>query len=87
MGGISQNLKAVITFGGNPDNSWKRSRRWSAKSLKDRKWKAVWNDWLQRPEIGSRNQTRQNWPGESPGDFRKRRYADVSVEIRKTEAE
>ena len=25
MGGISQNLKAVITFGGNLDNSWKRS--------------------------------------------------------------
>ena len=35
MGAISQNLKAVITFGGNLDNSWKRSADGLQKSLKD----------------------------------------------------
>ena len=35
MAGLSQNLKAVITFGGNIDSSWNRSANGLQKSLKD----------------------------------------------------
>lgn len=84
MGGISQNLKAVITFGGNLDNSWKRSADGLQKSLKDVG---------KHSERLTKDQTklaaeikRAKLAGESLGDL-KRRYTDVSREIRKTEAE
>ncbi|EBJ0158892.1 hypothetical protein NI181_000047 [Salmonella enterica subsp. enterica serovar Give] len=84
MGGISQNLKAVITFGGNLDNSWKRSADGLQKSLKDVG---------KQSERLTKDQTRlaaeikrAKLAGESMGDL-KRRYTDVSREIRKTEAE
>lgn len=84
MGGISQNLKAVITFGGNLDNSWKRSADGLQKSLKDVG---------KQSEQLTKDQTklaaeikRAKLAGESLGDL-KRRYTDVSREIRKTEAE
>ncbi|EPH3362804.1 hypothetical protein PCE38_004799 [Citrobacter freundii] len=84
MGGISQNLKAVITFGGNLDNSWKRSADSLQKSLKDVG---------KQSERLTKDQTRlaaeikrAKLAGESLGDL-KRRYTDVSREIRKTEAE
>lgn len=84
MGGISQNLKAVITFGGNLDNSWKRSVDGLQKSLKDVG---------KQSERLTKDQTRlaaeikrAKLAGESLGDL-KRRYTDVSREIRKTEAE
>lgn len=84
MGGISQNLKAVITFGGNLDNSWKRSADGLQKSLKDVG---------KQSERLTKDQTRLaaeikrvKLAGESLGDL-KRRYTDVSREIRKTEAE
>ncbi|MBX8660930.1 hypothetical protein [Citrobacter freundii] len=84
MGGRSQNLKAVITFGGNLDNSWKRSADGLQKSLKDVG---------KQSERLTKDQTklaaeikRAKLAGESLGDL-KRRYTDVSREIRKTEAE
>lgn len=84
MGGISQNLKAVISFGGNLDNSWKRSADGLQKSLKDVG---------KQSERLTKDQTRlaaeikrAKLAGESLGDL-KRRYTDVSREIRKTEAE
>ena len=84
MGGISQNLKAVITFGGNLDNSWKRSADGLQKSLKDVG---------KQSERLTKDQTklaaeikRAKLAGENLGDL-KRRYTDVSREIRKTEAE
>lgn len=84
MGAISQNLKAVITFGGNLDNSWKRSADGLQKSLKDVG---------KQSERLTKDQTRlaaeikrAKLAGESLGDL-KRRYTDVSREIRKTEAE
>jgi len=84
VGGISQNLKAVITFGGNLDNSWKRSADGLQKSLKDVG---------KQSERLTKDQTklaaeikRAKLAGESLGDL-KRRYTDVSREIRKTEAE
>lgn len=84
MGGISQNLKAVITFGGNLDNSWKRSADGLQKSLKDVG---------KQSERLTKDQTklaaeikRAKLAGESLGDL-KRSYTDVSREIRKTEAE
>ncbi|MBC2610104.1 MULTISPECIES: hypothetical protein [Citrobacter] len=84
MGGISQNLKAVITFGGNLDNSWKRSAHSLQKNLKDVG---------KQSERLTKDQTklaaeikRAKLAGESLGDL-KRRYTDVSREIRKTEAE
>ena len=84
MGGISQNLKAFITFGGNLDNSWKRSADGLQKSLKDVG---------KQSERLTKDQTklaaeikRAKLAGESLGDL-KRRYTDVSREIRKTEAE
>ena len=84
MGGISQNLKAVITFGGNLDNSWKRSADGLQKSLKDvgKQSKRLTKDQTKlAAEI-----KRAKLAGESLGDL-KRRYTDVSREIRKTEAE
>jgi len=84
VGGISQNLKAVITFGGNLDNSWKRSADGLQKSLKDVG---------KQSERLTKDQTRlaaeikrAKLAGESLGDL-KRRYTDVSREIRKTETE
>lgn len=75
MGGISQNLKAVITFGGNLDNSWKRSADGLQKSLKDVG---------KQSERLTKDQTRlaaeikrAKLAGESLGDL-KRRYTDVS---------
>ncbi|EFV3689818.1 hypothetical protein NI295_004602 [Salmonella enterica] len=84
MGGVSQKLKAVITFGGSLDNSWKRSADGLQKSLKDVG---------KQSERLTKDQTklaaeikRARLAGESLGDL-KRRYTDVSREIRKTEAE
>lgn len=84
MAGISQNLKAVITFGGNIDGSWNRSANSLQKSL---------NGVGKQSEKLTKDQTklaaeikRAKLAGESLGDL-KRRYTDVSREIRKTEAE
>ncbi|MBE4856259.1 hypothetical protein IM311_19530 [Enterobacter cloacae complex sp. P40RS] len=84
MAGLSQNLKAVITFGGNIDSSWSRSANGLQKSLKDVG---------KQSEKLSKDQTklaaeikRAKLAGQSLGDL-KRRYSDVSREIRKTEAE
>ncbi|EBP0528494.1 hypothetical protein JZ10_04850 [Salmonella enterica] len=84
MGGISQNLKAVITFGGNLDNSWKRSADGLQKSLKDvgKQSERLTKDQTKLAE----EIKRAKLAGESLGDL-KRRYTDVSREIRKTEAE
>lgn len=84
MAGASQNLKAVITFGGNIDSSWSRSAGSLQKSLKDVG---------KQSEKLTKDQTklaaeikRAKIAGESLGDL-KRRYTDVSREIRKTENE
>lgn len=84
MAGASQNLKAVITFGGNIDSSWNRSAGSLQKSLKDVG---------KQSEKLTKDQTklaaeikRAKIAGESLGDL-KRRYTDVSREIRKTENE
>lgn len=84
MAGLSQNLKAVITFGGNIDSSWNRSANGLQKSLKDVG---------KQSEKLTKDQTklaaeikRAKLAGQSLGDL-KRRYSDVSREIRKTEAE
>ncbi|ECZ9644585.1 hypothetical protein A4J74_17155 [Salmonella enterica subsp. enterica serovar Chester] len=84
MSGISQNMKAVISFGGNIDSSWNRSASGLQKSLKDVG---------KQSERLTKDQTRlaaeikrAKLAGESLGDL-KRRYTDVSREIRKTEAE
>lgn len=84
MAGASQNLKAVITFGGNIDSSWNRSAGSLQKSLKDVG---------KQSEKLTKDQTklaaeikRAKLAGESLGDL-KRRYSDVSREIRKTETE
>lgn len=84
MAGLSQNLKAVITFGGNIDSSWSRSANGLQKSLKDVG---------KQSEKLTKEQTklaaeikRAKLAGQSLGDL-KRRYSDVSREIRKTEAE
>ncbi|HEY3985628.1 hypothetical protein [Cedecea sp.] len=84
MAGISQNLKAVITFGGNIDSSWGRSAGSLQKSLKDvgkQSAKLTADQTKLAAEI-----RRAKLAGDSLGDL-KRRYADVSREIRKTEAE
>lgn len=84
MGGISQNLKAVITFGGNLDNSWKRSADGLQKSLKD---VGKQSERLTKDQTKLASEIkRTKLAGESLGDL-KRRYTDVSREIRKTEAE
>ncbi len=84
MAGLSQNLKAVITFGGNIDSSWSRSAHGLQKSLKDVG---------KQSEKLTKDQTklaaeikRAKLAGQNLGDL-KRRYNDVSREIRKTEAE
>ena len=84
MAGLSQNLKAVITFGGNIDSSWSRSANGLQKSLKDVG---------KQSEKLTKDQTklaaeikRAKLSGQSLGDL-KRRYSEVSREIRKTEAE
>jgi len=84
VAGASQNLKAVITFGGNIDSSWNRSAGSLQKSLKDVG---------KQSEKLTKDQTklaaeikRAKIAGESLGDL-KRRYTDVSREIRKTENE
>lgn len=84
MAAISQNLKAVITFGGNIDSTWNRSAGSLQKSLK--------NVGKQSEKL-TKDQTklaaeikRAKLAGESLGDL-KRKYTDVSREIRKTETE
>ncbi|RDB40846.1 hypothetical protein [Enterobacter cloacae] len=84
MAGLSQNLKAVITFGGNIDSSWSRSANVLQKSLKDvgkQSEKLTKDQAKLAAEI-----KRAKLAGQSLGDL-KRRYSDVSREIRKTEAE
>lgn len=84
MAGLSQNLKAVITFGGNIDSSWNRSANGLQKSLKDvgkQSEKLTKDQAKLAAEI-----KRAKLAGQSLGDL-KRRYSDVSREIRKTEAE
>lgn len=84
MAGISQNLKAVITFGGNIDSSWSRSANGLQKSLKDigRQSERLTKDQTKLAE----EIKRAKLAGESLGDL-KRRYSEVSREIRKTETE
>jgi len=84
VAGLSQNLKAVITFGGNIDSSWSRSANGLQKSLKDVG---------KQSEKLTKDQTklaaeikRAKLSGQSLGDL-KWRYSEVSREIRKTEAE
>ncbi|HAV2059567.1 TPA: hypothetical protein JHJ80_000137 [Enterobacter cloacae] len=84
MAGLSQNLKAVITFGGNIDSSWSRSANGLQKSLKDvgkQSEKLTKDQAKLAAEI-----KRAKLAGQSLGEL-KRRYSDVSREIRKTEAE
>ncbi|EOH0529473.1 TPA: hypothetical protein QH070_002468 [Klebsiella aerogenes] len=84
MAGISQNLKAVITFGGNIDSSWGRSASGLQKSLKGvgkQSEKLTKDQSKLAAEI-----KRAKLAGQSIGDL-KRRYSEVSREIRKTEAE
>ncbi|MBS3049182.1 hypothetical protein [Enterobacter mori] len=84
MAGLSQNLKAVITFGGSIDSSWNRSANGLQKSLKDvgkQSEKLTKDQAKLAAEI-----KRAKLAGQSLGDL-KRRYSDVSREIRKTEAE
>lgn len=84
MAGLSQNLKAVITFGGSIDSSWSRSANSLQKSLKDvgkQSEKLTKDQAKLAAEI-----KRAKLAGQSLGDL-KRRYSDVSREIRKTEAE
>jgi hypothetical protein len=84
VAGLSQNLKAVITFGGNIDSSWSRSANGLQKSLKDvgkQSEKLTKDQAKLAAEI-----KRAKLAGQSLGDL-KRRYSDVSREIRKTEAE
>ena len=84
MAGISQNLKATITFGGNIDSSWKRSTTDLQKNLK-----AVGKE----SERLTKDQTKlateikkAKLAGNSISDL-KRQYSSVTREIRKTEAE
>ncbi|EML9044652.1 hypothetical protein RJ828_001673 [Enterobacter cloacae] len=84
MAGLSQNIKAVITFGGNIDSSWSRSANGLQKSLKDvgkQSEKLTKDQAKLAAEI-----KRAKLAGQSLGEL-KRRYSDVSREIRKTEAE
>ncbi|MFB5044710.1 hypothetical protein ACE3LY_26500, partial [Enterobacter hormaechei subsp. xiangfangensis] len=84
MAGLSQNLKTVITFGGSIDSSWSRSANSLQKSLKDvgkQSEKLTKDQARLAAEI-----KRAKLAGQSLGDL-KRRYSDVSREIRKTEAE
>jgi hypothetical protein len=84
VAGLSQNLKAVITFGGNIDSSWSRSANGLQKSLKDvgkQSEKLTKDQAKLAAEI-----KRAKLAGQSLGDL-KRRYSDVSREIRKTEAD
>jgi hypothetical protein len=84
VAGLSQNLKAVITFGGNIDSSWSRSANGLQKSLKDvgkQSEKLTKDQAKLAAEI-----KRAKLAGQSLGEL-KRRYSDVSREIRKTEAE
>lgn len=84
MAGLSQNLKAVITFGGNIDSSWSRSANGLQKGLKDvgkQSEKLTKDQAKLAAEI-----KRAKLAGQSLGDL-KRRYSDVSREIRKTETE
>ncbi|WP_434131821.1 hypothetical protein [Enterobacter cloacae] len=84
MAGLSQNLKAVITFGGNIDSSWSRSANGLQKSLKDvgkQSEKLTKDQAKLAAEI-----KRAKLAGQSLGDL-KRRYSEVSREIRKTEAD
>jgi len=84
VAGISQNLKATITFGGNIDSSWKRSATDLQKNLK-----AVGKE----SERLTKDQTKlateikkAKLAGNSISDL-KRQYSSVTREIRKTEAE
>jgi len=84
VAGLSQNLKAVITFGGSIDSSWSRSANSLQKSLKDvgkQSEKLTKDQAKLAAEI-----KRAKLAGQSLGDL-KRRYSDVSREIRKTESE
>ncbi|MFK3912867.1 hypothetical protein I6L58_18500 [Enterobacter cancerogenus] len=84
MAGLSQNLKAVITFGGNIDSSWSRSANGLQKSLKD---VGKHSEKLTKDQAKLAAEIkRAKLAGQSLGDL-KRRYSDVSREIRKTETE
>lgn len=84
MAGLSQNLKAVITFGGNIDSSWSRSANGLQKSLKD---VGKQSEKLTKDQAKLAGEIkRAKLAGQSLGDL-KRRYSDVSREIRKTETE
>lgn len=84
MAGLSQNLKAVITFGGSIDSSWSRSANGLQKSLKD---VGKQSEKLTKDQVKLAAEIkRAKLAGQSLGDL-KRRYTDVSREIRKTEAE
>ncbi|MEP8771219.1 hypothetical protein ABKV55_16515 [Enterobacter bugandensis] len=84
MAGLSQNLKAVITFGGNIDSSWNRSAKGLQKSLKD---VGKQSEKLTKDQAKLAAEIKKaKLAGQSLGDL-KRRYSDVSREIRKTESE
>lgn len=84
MAGVSQNLKAVITFGGNIDSTWKRSADSLQKSLKS---VGKQSEKLTKDQTKLATEIkRAKLAGESLGDL-KRKYTDVSREIRKTETE
>ncbi|RTN93652.1 hypothetical protein EKN76_13875 [Enterobacter bugandensis] len=84
MAGLSQYLKAVITFGGNIDSSWNRSANGLQKSLKD---VGKQSEKLTKDQAKLAAEIKKaKLAGQSLGDL-KRRYSDVSREIRKTESE
>ncbi|EHG7584015.1 hypothetical protein J5Y39_004309 [Citrobacter sedlakii] len=84
MAGLSQNLKAVITFGGNIDSTWNRSANGLQKSLKD---VGKQSEKLSKDQAKLAAEIKKaKLSGQSLGDL-KRRYSEVSREIRKTESE
>jgi hypothetical protein len=84
VAGISQNLKAVITFGGNIDSTWNRSADGLQKSLKGI---GKLSEKLTRDQTKLAAEIkRAKLAGESLGEL-KRKYTDVTREIRKTETE
>lgn len=84
MAGLSQNLKAVITFGGNIDSFPGVVQRTVCKKPEGCR-KAVRKLTKDRAKLAAEIK-KAKLAGQSPGDL-KRRYNDVSREIRKTESE
>lgn len=84
MGNISQNMKAVITFGGDLDSSWKRSSSDLQKSIKNI---GRQSEKLTREQSKLSGEIKKTaLSGQKLGDL-KRRYRDISREIKQTGSE